>query len=78
MEKLIEILKDINPDIDYVNCEDLIDGHLLDSLALLSLVADMEDAFDVSIPTVEITPDNFNSAKQMMKMIERLQKREQS
>jgi len=78
MEKLIEILNDINPGIDYENCEDLIDGHLLDSLALLSLVADMEDAFDISIPTVEITPDNFNSAKQMMKMIERLQKRDQS
>ncbi len=73
MEELIEILEDIQPDIDYENCEDLIDGHHLDSLSILSLVAELEDAFDITIPAIEIIPANFNSAKSMMKMIERLQ-----
>ena len=73
MEELIEILEDIQPDIDYENCENLIDGHLLDSLSILSLVAELEDAFDITIPAVEIVPANFNSAERMMKMIERLQ-----
>ncbi len=72
MEKLLEILRDINPDIDYENCEDLIDGHYLDSLSVISLVAELEDEFDITIPTVEIVPDNFNSAKAMWTMILRL------
>lgn len=35
MDKLIEILEDINPDIDYMTCDDLIYGHLLDSLSII-------------------------------------------
>lgn len=71
METIIEILTEIQPGLD-CNREDLIDGHLLDSLAILSLVAELEDAFDVMIPAVEIIPDNFNSVKQMKAMIDRL------
>ena len=73
MDRLIEILEDIQPDVDYKNCEDLIDGHHLDSLAIISLIAELEDEFDVTIPAIEIKPDNFNSAERIMKMIERLQ-----
>ncbi len=73
MDKLIEILEDIKPDVDYENCENLIDGHYLDSLSIISLVAEIEDEFDVTVPAVEIVPKNFNSVKAMWSMIERLQ-----
>ena len=73
MERLLAILEDLNPGVDYATCEDLIDGHYLDSLLIISLIAELEDAFDVTIPAVEIVPDNFNSANRMMAMIERLQ-----
>ena len=73
METLIEILNDIQPDIDYEHCTDLIDAHRLDSLSIISLIAELEDEFDVTIPTVEIVAENFNSAEAMWKMITRLQ-----
>ncbi len=73
METLIEILEDIQPDIDYENCDNLIDGHYLNSLSIISLIAELEDEFDITIPAVEIIPDNFNSAKRIMNMIIRLQ-----
>lgn len=73
MEKLIEILESIEPDADYESCTNLIDGHILDSLSILSLVAEIEEEFDVEIPTVEIIPANFNSAQNMWDMIVRLQ-----
>lgn len=73
MEKLIEILEDIRPGIDYNTAEDLIDAHLLDSLSILSLIAELEDAYDITIPAVEIVPENFNSAAAMLRMIERLE-----
>ncbi|MDD6279187.1 MAG: phosphopantetheine-binding protein [Ruminococcus sp.] len=76
MEKLIEILEDIQPGIDYENDTDLIDSHKLDSLSIISLVAELEDEFDVTIPTVEIIPANFNSAKGIWSMIQRLQEEE--
>ena len=76
MEKLIQILEDLNPEVDYDTCTNLIDGHYLDSLAILSLVAEIEEEFDVVIPTVEIIPDNFNSAKSLWSLIEKLKEEE--
>lgn len=72
MEQLYEILEELQPEIDFHSEESLIDGHLLDSLTLLALISELEDAFDITIPAVEIIPANFNSADAMWEMISRL------
>lgn len=72
MEELIEILEDIKPGVDYHKCTTLIDDHILDSFGILSLVSEIEDAFEVEISPAELIPDNFNSAERLMAMIERL------
>ena len=51
----------------------MIDGHHLNSLDIISIVAEVEDAFDVTIPTVEVIPHNFNSAQNLWDLIVRLQ-----
>ena len=48
-------------------------GGFLDSLSIIALVAELEDEYDITIPAVEIIPANFNSAKAMWKMIQRLE-----
>lgn len=73
MERLIEILEEIQPGVDYGNCKDLVDGHHLESLSIIALVAELEDAFDILIPTVEIVPENFNSVENLWEMVCRLQ-----
>ena len=73
MEELINILEELKPGVDYYNTDKLIDDHILDSLTILSLVSEIEDTFDVEIPTVEIIPNNFNSAKNIYALIEKLQ-----
>ena len=73
MEQLLEILKDIQPDVDYENSTTLIDDELLDSFAILSIVSELEDAFDVEITPVDIIPENFNSAQALWEMVQRLQ-----
>ena len=76
MEELMDILQEFEPGVDFEHCTDLIDGKILNSLEILSLVAEIEDVFDIAIPTVEIVPDNFNSAQAMWNMICRLQEEE--
>ena len=39
MEKLIEILEELQPEVDYETTENLIDGRYLDSLTILALVS---------------------------------------
>ena len=72
MEDLIEILEELQPEVDYETTENLIDGRYLHSLTILALVSEIEDKFGVEIPTVEIIPNNFNSAKKIWSLIERL------
>ena len=45
----------------------------LESLSIIALVAELEDAFDILIPTVEIVPENFNSVENLWEMVCRLQ-----
>lgn len=72
MNKLIEILEEIQPDADYETCDTLIDDGILDSFAILSIVSELEDAFGVSITPAEIVPENFNSAEALWNMVCRL------
>ena len=73
MNELLEILNEIDDTIDYETEPGLSDDHLLDSFAIISLVSELEDAFDISIDAAEMTPENFNSAANLWKMVERLQ-----
>ena len=72
MEKLIEIMQELHPDIDFKTYEGLVDDGILDSLDIVTLITDINDAFDVSIPAEEILPENFNSAAALWELIERL------
>lgn len=73
MEELLNILEEIEPDVDYETCTTLIDDHILDSFAILSLVSEIEDNFDVKVTPGEMTAENFNSAQAIWAMIQRLE-----
>jgi D-alanine--poly(phosphoribitol) ligase subunit 2 len=73
MEELLELLEDIKEDVDFENCETLIDDHILDSFDILQIISTLNDNYDISIPASEIVPANFNSAKALLAMVERLQ-----
>ena len=72
MEELLDILKGLHPDVDFEHCDSLIDDQILDSIDIVSLVAEINDAFDVTVPAEEIIPENFNSAQALWEMIQRL------
>ena len=73
MEKLMNILNEIDDSIDFAKEERLIDGQLLDSFGVITLVAELEENFDITIEASEMVPENFNSAAAMWNMITRLQ-----
>ncbi len=73
MEELLEILRDVKEDVDFENCTDLIDGKILTSFDLIHILSALEDEYDISVPAKELTPDNFNSAASILRLIKRLQ-----
>ncbi|BAK46591.1 MAG: phosphopantetheine-binding protein [Lachnospiraceae bacterium] len=73
MDELIEVLEDIKEDVDFEHIDNLVDGRYLDSLDILQIISALNDEFDISIPAADIIPANFNSAKSMWAMVQRLQ-----
>ena len=73
MERIIELLEEIKEDIDYETCETLIDDGIFDSFDIIQTINSLKDEFDIEIPATEIIPENFNSAKGLWEMVQRLQ-----
>ena len=59
--------------MDFENETALIDDGVLDSFDIVALVGELNDAFDIEIKPNNLVPENFNSAKAMMALIEQLQ-----
>ncbi|MCR5227544.1 MAG: acyl carrier protein [Eubacterium sp.] len=72
MDRIIEILEEIIPGEDVETCDTLVDDEILDSFAIISLVAALEEEYDITISPAELVPENFNSAEALWEMVERL------
>jgi len=72
MEQLLNILTELHADVYFTTQEGLVDEGILDSLDIVTLITEINDAFDISIPAEEIIPDNFNSARAIWALIEKL------
>lgn len=71
-EKIIEILEEIIPGEDIEGSESLVDDNILDSFGILTLVSELEEAFDIIISPAELVPANFNSVQTLAEMVDRL------
>lgn len=72
MEKIMEILKGIRPDVDFMEEKELVDGGILSSFDIFNLVGELSDAYDIDIETDDIIPKNFNSAEDIYQLIQRV------
>ena len=73
MEKLLEALKEVRDDIDLAGQYGLVDEGVIDSLDLTQIIAALDEAFDIHIPSGEIEPENFNSVQDMLALVKRCQ-----
>jgi acyl carrier protein len=74
VEKLIDLLKEINNQIDYEKEQNLITDSLFSSFDILQCISLIEDYYDLEIPANEIQNENFSSAQKIFEMINRIKK----
>ena len=72
MEKLLEILQRVRPDVDFKNETLLIDDGILDSMDVVSIISELDDEFGVQVRINELIPDNFNSVEAIWNLIQNL------
>ena len=72
MKKLISILTALHPDIDFRASHKLVEEGILDSIDIVTLIGEIDEAYGVRVPIEDITPENFASIEAIYKMIEGL------
>ena len=72
MEKLLDLLKGVRPDVDFENETALIDDGILDSFDVVSIISEIDDVFGVQIRINELDPENFNSVEAIWNLIQKL------
>lgn len=72
-EELMEILAELRPDVEFEAETKLIDDGVLDSFDIVSLVGELNDAFDIEINVEHLMPENFNNVEAMLQLITSLQ-----
>ena len=73
MDKIIEILKGVHPEVDYEKENALIDKRIFDSFDVVSIVGELMDEFDIEITAEHMVPENFNSAQAIFKLVKSLE-----
>ena len=73
MEELMEILQDLHSDVDFETEEHLVDDKILYSFDIVSLIAEINENFDIAVTAKDILPENFNSARALYALIQRLE-----
>ncbi len=73
MEELLAIMNEVKPGVDFMAETDLVDHGVLDSIAIVTLVGEICDAFDVEITPVDIVPENFKTVETIYALIKRLE-----
>ncbi len=71
--RIIEILESVRPDVDFLSETELMDGGILDSFDVVSIISDLNDEYAITIRVTELSPENFNSAEAIMNLVKRLQ-----
>lgn len=72
-EKVIAILSEICPGVDFEHETALIDDGLVDSLDIVSIVTELMDTFEVEITVDDLQSENFNSVDAIVRLIQAAQ-----
>ena len=72
-DKLLQILEEDCPGVDFAEETALVDDGIIESLDMVTIVADIMDAFGIVLTVDDLLPENFNTVDVMLGLIERKQ-----
>ena len=69
-EKIIDIIKEMRPDIEDIENSEFITDGLFDSFDIVNIVATLDKTFGISIDGVKISPRYFNTVDDIIRLVE--------
>lgn len=71
MEELLAILEETKPGFEFKGRTDLVDSGDLDSFDVITVVAEINNEFDINFPVEKIVPEVFNSVEGIYAVIQK-------
>lgn len=71
METIKKILADIRPEFYFESSMDFIEDGYLDSFDLVTLVAELDETYGISIDGLDIIPENFMSVETIAEVVKK-------
>lgn len=71
MSKLMQILKTVKPDCDFEHSTDYLEDGFFDSLAIVSVLTEIEKICGIEIDIVDIDEDDFVDEAGILNMVKR-------
>lgn len=68
-KKIFAILKEIRPEFDFEESDNFVEDGYLDSFDVVTLVSELETAFDIVIDGLDVLPENFETVQDICDMV---------
>lgn len=70
-ERIMNVLKEIRPDVDFEKEKAMIDDEVLESFDVIQIVTTLMDEFEIFIDAEDIEPENLNSFEDICDLVRR-------
>lgn len=68
-EKILAILEEIRPQFDFEESNNFVEDGYLDSFDIVTLVSELETAFDIIIDGLDVLPENFENIQSICNLV---------
>lgn len=68
-KKVLRILNEVRPDLDFEKITDLVDGNHIESFDIIAIVTELMEEFDIYIDADDIEPENLNSLESICELV---------
>jgi acyl carrier protein len=68
-QKILAILNGLHPEFNFAESANFIEDGMLDSFDVVSLVAELEENFNIAIDGEDILPENFASIESIKELV---------
>lgn len=73
-EKILALLEEALPQIDFTSSDSLVDDGILDSLSIVTLVSELSMEFGITFDMESLMPENLNSIEAIVETVKSLQR----
>lgn len=71
-ERVLKVIEQALPQVDFSTSADLVDDGILDSLSIVTMISELSMEFGIEFDVEDLVPENLNSVDAITETVEKL------